>query len=140
VLTLLDTGGTWSLSTDDTVYTAVPDGTTVLYNSVRNTMWMQSCYRLLQLRFKRHCYLDSLTWDFQHAEMQLSGNFWRSNSLRGFAAGINGKYALWPEVFASVGRIVMASRCQSGRRLTIWSVGGTTIWIDADMKAVKARR
>src|SRR6516165_8109961 len=72
---------------------------------------------------------------------------WRSNSLRGFAAGINGKYwhvalmtlALWPEVFAGVGRIVMASRCQSGRRLTIWSVGGTTIWIDVDMKAVVTR-
>ena len=48
-------------------------------------------------------------------------------------------FALWPEVFAGVGRIVMASRCQSGRRLTIWSAGGTTIWIDVDMKAVVTR-
>src|SRR5262249_50303446 len=49
-------------------------------------------------------------------------------------------FTLWPEVFAGVGRVVVASRCHSRRRLTVWSVGGTTIWIDVDMKTVVARR
>src|SRR5262245_3354488 len=76
------------------------------------------------------------------------GKVWCCNGLRGFAAGINGKHwhvtlmtlALWPEVFASVSRVVVASRCYPGRGLTVWSGTGTTIRIDVDMKTVVARR
>jgi hypothetical protein len=76
------------------------------------------------------------------------GKVWCCNGLRGFAAGINAKnwhvalmpFTLWPEVFAGVSRVLMASRCHSGRRLTVWSIGRTAIRIDVDMKTVVARR
>jgi hypothetical protein len=73
---------------------------------------------------------------------------WCCNGLRSFAAGINGKHwhvalvtlTLWPEVLASVSRVVMASRCHPRRWLAIWSVGGTAIRIYVNMKTVIARR
>src|SRR5215467_2935319 len=77
-----------------------------------------------------------------HAEM------WRRSGLRSFAAGIDGKYwhialvtlALRPEMFAGVSRVVMSPRCHPSRWLAIWSVGGTAIRINVDMKTVVARR
>ena len=73
---------------------------------------------------------------------------WCCNGLRSFAAGINGKHwhialvtlTLWPEMFASVSRVVMASRRHASRWLAGWSIGGTAIRINVDMKTVVARR
>ena len=76
------------------------------------------------------------------------GEVWCCNGFRSFATGINGKYwhialvtlTLWPEMFASVSRVVMASRRHASRWLAIWSVGGTAIRIYVNMKTVVARR
>jgi hypothetical protein len=72
---------------------------------------------------------------------------WCCNGLRSFAAGINGKHwhialvtlTLWPEMFASICRVVMASCRHPSRWLAIWSVSGTAIRINVDMKTVVAR-
>src|SRR5262249_43416958 len=45
----------------------------------------------------------------------------------------------WPQMLASVGRVVMAAGRHRSRWLAIWSVGGTAIRINVNMKTVVAR-
>jgi len=70
------------------------------------------------------------------------------HGLRGVAAGIDGQHghialvalAIRPEVFASVGWVIMATSRHAGRWLTIRSSARTTIRIDVDMESTVARR
>jgi len=70
------------------------------------------------------------------------------HSLRSLAAGIGGQHwhvalvalAVWSKMFAGVGRIVMATRCDAGCWLAVRSIAGTTIRIHVDMESVVARR
>ena len=76
------------------------------------------------------------------------GEVWCCNGLRSFTAGINGKHwhialvalTLWPEMFASVSGVVMASRRHPSCWLAVRSAAGTAIRINVDMKTVVARR
>ena len=73
---------------------------------------------------------------------------WRDNHLSSSAAAIDAEHwdvalmtlSMWAKVFASVARVVMASRCQPSGWLAVWSVAGSTIGINVNMKSMVARR
>jgi hypothetical protein len=70
------------------------------------------------------------------------------DSFGGFAASVDGEYrhvalvalALWSEVFAGVGGIIVATCCHASRWLAVRSSAGATVRINVDMESMVARR
>ena len=77
-----------------------------------------------------------------------NGEVWHYNDLPGSAAAIDGEHwhvalmtlPMRPKVFAGVGWVIMASRCHASGWLPVWSIAGSTIRINVNIKSVVARR